>query len=236
MLAADVLRLVSGALQDLEPGMNSRWPWEDDDPKRITLIHFLNSAIQAVCLQRPDVTAVTEPILLELGMRQTIPSKKKHRSTADAAMLVELIRNMGHNGETPGPPISLVNGNVLLAWGRHACPASIVENYAYDRSLNPKIYYVYPPVAPSAGIWVEATYSAAPQHVHTCHDHLPISDVYAPALMHHILSSILAGDSEHSNLVKAQYHAQMFQSVLGIKAQVDIAWPKTNLSLRGATK
>lgn len=42
LLAADVLRLVSGALQDLEPGMEARWPWEADEgrvqccPKRRT--------------------------------------------------------------------------------------------------------------------------------------------------------------------------------------------------------
>ena len=40
MRAAEVLRLVSGALQDLEPGLESRWPWEGGDDGRIGLLDF----------------------------------------------------------------------------------------------------------------------------------------------------------------------------------------------------
>ena len=50
MRAADVLRLVSGALQDLEPGMESRWPWTGGDDGAVGLLDFMNAAVQAVAL------------------------------------------------------------------------------------------------------------------------------------------------------------------------------------------
>ena len=57
MRAAEVLRLVSGALQDLEPGLDARWPWEGGDDGRIGLLDFLNHALREVVMQRPDATA-----------------------------------------------------------------------------------------------------------------------------------------------------------------------------------
>ena len=80
MRAAEVLRLVSGALQDLEPGLESRWPWEGGDDGRIGLLDFLNESMRVVVMQRPDAFAITEPIRLEPGMRQRMPSKKRNSS------------------------------------------------------------------------------------------------------------------------------------------------------------
>ena len=50
-----------------------------------------------------------------------------------------------------------------------------------------------------------------------------------------MLASILSGDNEASNAAKAQYHMQLFNNLLGVKAQVDIAWPKATVSVRGVT-
>ena len=233
MKAVDVLRLVSGALQDLETGIDPRWKWEGGQADMVGLLDFLNAAVQAVAMQRPDATAITESILLEPGMRQRIPEAKRHRATANALILVELVRNMGADGETPGAPITPVRPDILLAWGRHQITSKVVDNFGYDKSTNPRVYYVYPCVPEDVDVYVEATYSAEPTQIFSKGECLPISDSYAPAIMHHILASILSGDSEASNMAKAQYHMQMFQSVLGIKAQVDAAWPKGSTSLRG---
>jgi hypothetical protein len=226
MIASEVLRLVSGSLQDLEPGMAKRWAWEGDNSDRVGLLDFLNSAIYAVALQRPDATAVTKVVLLEPGMRQKIPK--------DALTLVELVRNMGSDGEHPGPVITAVNTDILLAWGLPCATCCAVDNFAYDRSTNPTIYYVYPAVPEGRDVYVELTYSAIPKKINAPDDTLPVSDTYSPALVHHILASVLSGDSEASDIKKAQYHMQMFQGVLGIKSQVDAAWPKATISLRGS--
>jgi hypothetical protein len=227
MKAVEILRLVSGALQDLEPGNPKRWEWKEGDDSGSGLLDFLNDALLAVALQRPDATAVTDTVLLAPGMRQKIPK--------DALTLVEVIRNMGGNGECPGPAIMPANPDILLSWGRICHCSCVIDNFAYDRSTNPAFYYVYPSVPESGDVFVEITYSAKPKHISNPDDDLPIVDSYAPAIKHHMLASIMSGDSESSNMTKAQYHMQMFQTVLGVKSQIDAVWPKASVSLRGGT-
>lgn len=230
MQAGVLLRLISGALQDLEPGLEARWPWEGQEG-RIGLLDFLNAAKREIVLQRPDLTAITEPVRLEAGMRQRLPSRRCHDATKDATMLIELVRNMGQDGEHPGPAIVSAQMDILLSW---ACPdatGSVVENYAYDRVRNRDVYYVYPAVASCCEVWVEATYSTAPEVITCFTQEIGLPDEYAAALQHHVLASILSGDNESSNGGKAAYHQQMFASLLGIKTSVDVSWPKAKSSM-----
>ena len=73
MQAAEILRLVSGALQDLEPETDARWKWTGGASDAVGLLDFLNAAIRTIVMLRPDATAITESIRLESGMRQRIP-------------------------------------------------------------------------------------------------------------------------------------------------------------------
>jgi|GEM_PF-773521 hypothetical protein len=226
MRAAEVLRLVSGALQDLEPGLESRWPWEGGDDGRIGLLDFLNESMRVVVMQRPDAFAITEPIRLEPGMRQRMPSKKRNSASRNAATLIELVRNLGQDGDTPGQAIVSAQPSLLLAWADATRAARSVENFAYDRLTNPNIYYVYPAVCEDADVWVEATYSAAPEAITSPEQEIGLPEGYAAALKHHILASILSGDNESSNASKASLHLQLYAQILGIKLQVDAGWPK----------
>lgn len=228
--AAEVLRLVSGALQDLEPGMESRWPWEGGEDDKIGLIDFLNDALREVAIYRPDAYAVTESIRLEPGMRQKLPCKRIHHSRQEATTLIELVRNMGCDGETPGRAISAVDMGVLLAWADMPKTAPVVDNFAYDRLTNKGLYYVYPAVPVDRDVWVEATYSAMPSQVASPEQHLGVPGEYATAIKHHMLASVMSGDNESSNAAKASYHIQMFSSLLGVKAQIDTSWPKAKSS------
>ncbi|HJA09058.1 MAG TPA: hypothetical protein H9962_07710 [Candidatus Mailhella merdigallinarum] len=234
MRAADVLRLVSGALQDLEPGLESRWPWEGGNDGRVGLLDFLNDAVWAVALQRPDTTAVTEAILLEPGMRQRLPRRSVNGATRDARFLMELIRNMGPDGEQPGPAIGSVPPELLLAWANTGRTSPVVENFAYDRVTNRDVYYVYPAVPDRPEVWVEATYSAAPEPVAGPDQSFPLSAEYADAVKHHMLASIFSGDNESSNAAKAAWHMQMYASVMGVKQSVDAAWPRARGTGAGA--
>ncbi len=233
MRVADVLRLVSGALQDLEPGLDSRWTWDGGDDGHIGLLDFLNAAIQEVALQRPDVCAVTESILLVPGMRQHLPRHRDNGSRHDARFLIELIRNMGPDGEHPGPAISSVSPALLMAWARPGHTSPIVENFAYDRVTDPKTYLVYPAVPERPEVWVEATYSAAPKPVISPEQEFPLPDEYAGAVRHHILASVLGGDNESSNASRAAYHMQLYASAMGLKLGADTGWPKARSSAAG---
>lgn len=227
MRAVEVLRLVSGSLQDLEPGIESRWPWTGGDSGQVGLLDFLNAALRAVSMQRPDVTAVTEAIQLEAGMRQRLPRRRIHRASRDATLFVELARNMGPNGETPGPPITAVPPSILLAWADPGRSGRIVENFAYDRLINKDVYHVYPAVPRDGEVWVEATYCAPPEIIRCPEQDIGVPDDYAAALTHHMLASILSGDNENSNAGKAAYHMQMYSSILGMKTNIDGTWPKS---------
>ena len=145
-------------------------------------------------------------------------------------MLTELTRNLGRDGETPGPAIVSASPAVLLAWADPGRVRDVVENYAYDRMTNKNVYYVYPGVPGNVDVWVEATYSAPPAVIVNPDQDMGVPDDYAEALKHHILASILSGDNESSNAGKAAYHMQMYGSLLGIKTQVDGAWPKAKSS------
>lgn len=226
MRAADVLRLVSGALQDLEPGLESRWAWTGGDDDSIGLLDFMNDAVQAVALQRPDVCAVTESILLVPGMRQSLPRRRVNGSSRDARFLIELIRNMGPDGEHPGPAISSVSPGLLLAWASATHASPVIENFAYDRVTNRDVYYVYPSVPERPEVWVEATYSAAPESVVSPEQDFPLPDEYAEAVKHHMLASVLGGDNESGNAGRAAYHMQLYASAMGIKLRVDAGWPR----------
>lgn len=219
MRAAEVLRLVSGALQDLEPGLESRWPWEGGDDGRIGLLDFLNAAVRAVVLQRPDASVVTKAIELAPGMRQRLPR--------GATTLIELTRNMGSDGQTPGLPIACLRVDMLLAWADPTKAGRMVDSYAYDRIANSDVYYVCPGVCRDIPVYVEATYATMPCHVTSPDDATGIADQYAAALFHHIMAGVLSGDNESSNAAKANYHMQLFAQVLGVKMQVDASWPKT---------
>lgn len=219
MNTADVLRLVSGALQDLEPGMEKRWAWTGGDSESLGLLDFLNAAIRAVVLQRPDATARTDVVRLVPGMRQRLPK--------DAQTLLEVLRNMGEDGETPGTAVSILTLDVLTGLAAFTPAGRSIECYAYDRTTNSQVFWVYPAVSESADVQVELTYSACPADITSPEAPLPVADTYAQALVHHMLASILSGDNEASSTGKAQLHISLWNSLMGIKQAVDSQWPRT---------
>lgn len=229
MKAESILRMVSGLLQDLEPDVEKRWPWENEDG-RIGLLDFLNNAIRAVVLQRPELMAVTEKIRLEPGMRQSLPCPKKHGCRHKATMLIELVRNVEDETGCPGPAILSVNNDVLLMWASALETGTIIENYAYDRMTNPNVYMVYPAVPYEPEVWVEATFSIEPCEITDPCQEISLPDDYGPVLIHHMLAAIFAGDNESSSAQKAAYHQNMYNTLLGIKTVVDCRWPKAKSS------
>lgn len=238
MKAQDVLRLVSGALQDLEPGMEKRWPWTGGATDRVGLLDFLNAAQRAIVMERPDSCAITEVIQLQAGMRQTIPSKSIHGATHDATGFCCLIRNMGDKaGTKPGRAILLSPQSAILAWQdpqnkRMLVRTGSIDNYAYDRAMNPYVYWVYPAV-PTGRLYVEATYYAMPDDITAPTQALSIPDAYGQAMVHHILASIFSADSESSNSGKAQYHMEWYQKIMATKLAVDTRMPKAFTSSAG---
>lgn len=226
MKAETVMRLVAGALQDMEPDVEKRWSWERTD-ERVSLTDFLNDALRAIVLQRPEAMSVTEVIRLEPGMRQRLPDPAIHGCQHKATMLIELTRNMGN---CPGRTILPVEMEILMAWACFAAEGTSIDNYAYDRTVNPKNYMVYPAVPANTEVCVEAVFGIEPCAITGPDDCICLPETYAPAIMHHVLASIFSGDSEVSRLEKAAWHMQMYRQTMGLKQLVDHHWPRAKSS------
>lgn len=229
MKAEVAMRLISGALQDMEPDAERRWSWEYD-PERVCLLDFLNDSVRAIVLQRPDVMAATEVIRLEPGMRQALPDPKRHECKYKATILIELIRNMGADGCCAGRAILPVETEILMAWACSMAEGASIENYAYDRMTSPRFYMVYPAVPSCGSVYVEATFGIEPKPIVSPECCICLPDAYGPAIMHHTLASIFAGDSSSSQLEKAAWHMRMYSSLMGVKFAVDQLWPRAKSS------
>lgn len=226
MLAKDVLRIVSGALQDLDPGLESRWSWSGGADDHVGLLDFLNAGIRTVAGLRPDATARTTAIRLQPGEQQQLP--------ADALTLMTITRNMGADGNTPGSAVFPIAPEVLRAMSCNGLATDTdIEAYAFDRSVSPRTFEVFPAVRNGASLWVLASYSAVPGVVTGAGQTLPIPDTFQGALIHAVLYSVFSGDSEGSNAAKMQHHYQAMLQELELKQTVDSGWPVNAPQVRG---
>lgn len=219
MKAADLFLLVSMKLQDLGPQAERRWPWEvDPSGLKASLTDFLNSALRQLSLVRPDAFAVTESVKLVAGVRQELPDPDVHDCQSKAAILMDLVSNMGADGMTRGWPISRASKDALstLDWSESD---TVVRNFAYDPKGDPDVYYVFPGVRAGETVWVEAVFSAKPGAISGSTADLPVPDSFAGPLEHWILYEVFSGDSSNSNQGRAQFHFKSFFDVLGVKLQ-----------------
>jgi hypothetical protein len=219
MLAKDLFLLVSMKLQDMGPQDERRWPWEKDPSgTKASLTDFLNAGLRQLALVRPDAFSVTESVKLEAGVRQRIPDPAMHECQSEATVLLDLVRNMGGDGVSPGWPIVRSTRDALSAldWSK---TGRVVYNFFYDSTADPDVFYVFPGVAAGRTVWAEAVFGTAPGTVSVSTDEVPVSDSFAGPLENWVLYEIFSGDSSTSNQAKAQFHFRAFFDALGIKLQ-----------------
>lgn len=224
MKARELFLQVSAVLQDMVVDQR-RWPWEKaEDESTVSLVDLFNAALLEIAMNRPDATAVTESIQLEPGARQLIPDPSIHSSSKIALRLLEVVQNMGSDGETAGEPIFATTRDALKTadW---SVTGTEVDNYAYDAKTNPQVYYVLPAVPTDTPVWVEATYSALPTLITEPDDEIPISEVYAGAIMQWMFYKIFSGDNGDANAGKAQHYLTAFYQTLGVKLKSDLFFP-----------
>lgn len=214
MYAKDIFLLVSMKVQDLGAESQRRWPWSPDPSGlRASLTEFLNAAIRQVALVRPDSVASTGALRLAPGASQRVP--------ASSTTLLDIVRNLGADGATPGNPIVQVSkeASMVYDWKR---TGATVEAYQYDALDDPSVFRVFPAVPASKPVWVEVVTSLVPPVVSSPNDVVPLASSFAGPLEHWMLYQVLAGDNSASNLSKAQQHWQAFYQALGVKIQSDM--------------
>lgn len=202
MQASSILQRVQDILQDTT---GVRWPEEE-------LIRYLNDAQREVVLHKPDASADNRVITCEQGTRQTIPS--------DGLRLLDVVRNMGEDGDTPGNAVTLLGRGVLdsqrRGWHTES-ESDSVDHFLYD-PRDPKTFYVYPPMQ-SPPSQLEVILSVSPTDATTADSELSLDPIYSNVLIDYTLYRAYSKDADFAaNLERALTHYQAFAQSLGIKA------------------
>lgn len=196
------------ATQLLDPD-NVRWT-------RKELLSWLNDGQRRIVLMQPNLSSVTAAVHMQPGTRQALP--------ADGWMLLDVYRNLGVNGTTPGRAVRIVSRQLMDAqvpnW--HSAPSSsAVQNYIYDIQDQTN-FYVYPPS--DGNNYLEVNYSQAPLDLDTEASPLSLRLVFIPVLMDYMLYCACSKDAEYApGLALAKQYWDAFTTSLGVKDKSDAA-------------
>ncbi len=176
---------------------------------RSELLGYLNDGQRAIVAVIPEANSVTQNLTLVAGSRQTLPT--------GANMLLEITRNMGATGTTPGRMLKLVDRAVLNesnpAWQSDPT-ATTTTLYMYNLR-DRYAFYVYPQA--TAGQMLEAVLSMIPTDI-VEPAVISISDIFQPALLDYILWRAYSKDAPYASANKAAPYFQSFTMFLQANA------------------
>lgn len=202
------------ATQLLQDATNIRWT-------KTEMLGWINSAQREILIYKPNANPTLGTITAVAGSKQALP--------AGGIQLLEVVRNMGTGGATPGKAITNIDRNILdrTIPGWHAITpvaASVgADHYAFDPRF-PTTFYVYPPVAVNSTF--EAIWSALPTDL-TGNDTAIVgsifNDLYETVILDYVLYRAYSKDSEFTgNAQRAATHYQAFIGALTGKTQAEV--------------
>lgn len=231
----DFLRMVSTTLQDANPQF-SRWT-------EVELVNYANFGQVAIATYLPQAGSRIDAIRLQPGTRQDltkilaaniIPGDGSVAADTFGIALLDVVRNMGANGSTPGRVIGDVDRASKDAddpdW--HTSVGTEVREYVFDKAT-PKAFYVSPGVHPVTAVWAEVAWMAEPKRIpaggepgseHYKFDGadvtvLGINDQFVEDLHNYVIAlALMKGSKNTVNLPKAQAHASLFISSINAQA------------------
>jgi hypothetical protein len=173
--------------------------WTDDE-----LMRWLSDGQRTLVAMDPALGSQTNALMLVPGTRQVLPT--------EAFMLLDIKRNMGRDGLTPGRVVTVISRENLdrVDPNWHASRRSDVTfHYIYDPK-QPRAYYVYPP---STGFnYLEVSRATNPPDFTTPTDLMVIPDLYQTALFDYVMFRAHQKDSDYAaGESKAQAYLQLFQ-------------------------
>ena len=204
--AQEIINKVQIVLQDTT---GIRWPDTTE------LLGWLNDGQREVLVFKPNANVVNTSIQLASGTKQSLP--------ADGIQLIDVPRNMGSDGATPGKAIRIAMREILDAqspdWHTET-PSATTKHYMYT-PLDPKHFYVYPP-SNGAG-QVELIYAAVPAKVATIANMISLDDIYSNVLVDYILYRAYSKDSDYAaNPQRAAASQAAYTAALTGKAQAEV--------------
>jgi hypothetical protein len=193
---------------------------------RAELLAWLNDGLRQIVLVQPNATNTVAVIQLAAGTRQSLPT--------DGWLLLNVIRNMGTTGSTPGRAVRIVSRELLNGFNpdwHSDTPASAVRNFIYDLADQTK-FFVYPPNTGTG--YVEINYSKQPTDLTDETQLIPIFDVYQQPLMDYIMYRACMKNTEYAQGAQlAAGYLTTFNAALSVKEASEIkATPEQALGPR----
>ena len=236
VLVRNVLWRASTMLQDANPQF---YRHAERD-----MVDALNDGQVAIAKFLPPACSRIDAVRLAPGTKQSIASipaawcKPGDGSTPTAPIigtgLIELVRNMGADGMTPGRSVRLVSGRTLEEQDRdwHTRTGPVVKACVYD-PMTPRYFWVSPGVPGDTQVWVDMAYTAQPLAIPytgtegspqyagagTSTQTITIADEYADDLVNYVVARMLYKPSEWSDAQKGDAFAAMFNNSLSAKVQ-----------------
>ena len=179
----------------------------------VDMVNFYNRSASAVVNLRPDANTVNAIIKLAAGVSQTIPSRGN--------ALVDVSRNMGTDGLTPGVAITVTDKQLLTLYDPSwptATQDHEVRNWA---PVTPRRFIVYPPQDGTG--YVEAVMSQNPPQIN--HDGggvwevalVGVEDQFVNAVLYHMMFLAHSKDGDlpgDENLARNYYG--LFAAACGV--------------------
>jgi hypothetical protein len=180
------------------------------------LLGWLNDGQREVVILKPNSHVKNLAVRMTAGTKQSLP--------ADGVQLIDVVRNMGTDGNTPGRAIRIVMREILDAqvpnW-HIATAAAEAKHYVYSL-LDPKNFYVYPPQPSANQGYVEMVYGAAPADA-TLNGPITLDDIYQNVLVDYILYRAYSKDTEYAaDQNRAATHQNAYIAALTGKAKVEV--------------
>ena len=204
--AQSVVDKVQVILQDTT---GVRWPDSE-------LLDWLNDGQREIVLYKPNAFIKNLAVRMAGGTKQSLP--------ADGVQLIDVVRNMGTNGTTPGRAVRITMREVLdsqLPDWHSETPSSVVKHYVYSL-FDPKNFYVYPPQPAAGQGYIELVYGASPTDT-TLGGTITLDDIYQNVLVDYILYRAYSKDTEYAaDQNRAAAHQNAYIAALTGKAKVEL--------------
>jgi hypothetical protein len=205
MIASDITLVVSSQLNDVD-----RITWLED-----ALHEYLTTAEEQIVSIRPDSYSVVTTMQMVAGTKQSLP--------ATALRLLDIKRNMGSDGLTPGRAVLVTDNDSLdlfeAGWNTAAQVAAIY-NFIYDERT-PNTFYVDPPSDGNGHL--EISVSQIPPQITSENQPLVVKDIYRNALIQWCMFRAYSIEVDSaSSQQRAAKHEKSFYIMMGKKFERDI--------------
>ena len=205
----DIIDRVADLLLDTDRGVDEA-RWIDAE-----LLRWVNDSRMAILTRRPAACAKIANFTLVAGTHQAIP--------ADGVQLLDVIRNMGTGGATPGRSIRRTDRQNIDDYDQYwhmATPSAEISQFTYDDRM-PKNFFVLPPAV--AGTQIQGAYVAIPAAVTALTDNLDLALENMDAVVNYICYRAKSKDSEYANAAEAAAFYGAFNDALGVTQQGQMA-------------